>query len=35
MGFWISLMVAGLNGYLDFIDGGWVVMWLDDGGWMD
>ena len=35
-------MVAGLNGYLDFIDGGWVVVcglmmvvgWIDDRGWL-
>ena len=33
-------MVARLNGYVNFIDGslvewdsGWVVVWLDDGGW--
>ena len=35
------LMVAQLNGYVNFIDGtliewdgGWVVVWLDDGGWV-
>ena len=35
------LMVARLNGYVNFIDGslvewdgGWVVVWLDDGGWV-
>ena len=35
------MMVAQLNGYVNFIDGslvewdgGWVVVWLDDGGWM-
>ena len=37
------LMVAWLNGYvkMNFIDGslvewdgGWVVVWLDDGGWV-
>ena len=33
-------MVARLNGYVNFIDGslvewdgGWVVVWLDDGDW--
>ena len=33
-------MVARLNGYVKFIDGslvewdgGWVVVWLDDGDW--
>ena len=35
------LMVAWLNGYENFIDGslvewdgGWVVVWLDDGCWV-
>ena len=35
------MMVARLNGYVNFIDGslvewdgGWVVVWLDDGGYM-
>ena len=35
MNIWISLMVAGLNGYLDFNGGGWVEWvfgWVDDGG---
>ena len=35
MNIWISLMVAGLNGYLDFIGGGWVewvFVWVDDRG---
>ena len=35
MDIWISLMVAGLNGYLDFIGGGWVewvFVWVDNGG---
>ena len=44
MDLWIFggwLMVAWLNGYVNFIDGslvewdgGWVVVWLDDGGWV-
>ena len=41
---WVSggwLTVARLNGYVNFIDGslvewdgGWVVVWLDDGDWV-
>ena len=34
-------MVVRLNGYVNFIDGslvewdgGWVVVWLDDGDWV-
>ena len=35
------LMVAQLNGYVNLIDGslvewdgGWVIVWLDGGGWV-
>ena len=35
------LMVAQLNGYVNFIDGslvewdgGWVIVWLNGGGWV-
>ena len=37
----LMMVIGFLNGYVNFIDGslvewdgGWVVVWLDDGGWV-